>query len=126
MLRSVVIGCGGRLPDRVVTNAEMAKMVDTTDDWIVQRTGIRERRFAADGEYTSDLAIAASNAALTSAGVSGESVDAIVLATATPDDTFPATAADSLSTFRPCVRASSMRCRSPIRWFAPAKRNARW
>ncbi len=91
--RSVVTGVGGHLPDRVLTNAELAKMVDTSDEWIVARTGIRERRIAADGEKTSDLATAAARKALYAAGKSAADVDLIVLATATPDLTFPATAA---------------------------------
>jgi 3-oxoacyl-[acyl-carrier-protein] synthase-3 len=92
VIRSVVAGCGSYLPERVLTNAELAKMVDTSDDWIVQRTGIRERRIAADGETTSDLALAAGRAALDAAAMSPNDLDLIVLATATPDETFPATA----------------------------------
>lgn len=92
MIRARPTGCGARLPDRIVTNAEMAQMVDTTDEWIAQRTGIRERRFAAEDETTADLALAAAQAALSDAGADPASVDAIVLATSTPDDTFPAVA----------------------------------
>ena len=92
IMRSVVLGCGSYLPSRVLTNAELSKMVDTTDDWIVQRTGIRERHIAAEGETTSDMAIAAARAALTAAGVDAQSIDLIVLATSTPDNTFPASA----------------------------------
>ena len=92
VIRSQVAGVGAYLPKRVITNAEMAKMLDTSDDWIRERTGIRERRIAADGEFTSDLAIAASQEALRAAGVGANAVDLIVLATATPDETFPATA----------------------------------
>ena len=91
-LRSVIIGAGCYLPERVVTNAELAKMVDTSDEWIVQRTGIRERHIAADGEVTSDLAIKAAQAALAHAGVDAQSIDLIVVATSTPDNTFPASA----------------------------------
>jgi len=91
-LRSVILGCGCYLPARVVTNAELASRVDTSDEWIVQRTGIHERRVAADGELTSDLAIQAAHAALASARVEASSIDLIVLATSTPDQTFPATA----------------------------------
>ncbi|MGZ6023256.1 MAG: beta-ketoacyl-ACP synthase 3, partial [Rhizomicrobium sp.] len=91
-LRSVVIGCGYYLPSRVVTNAELALRVDTSDEWIVQRTGIHERRVAADGELTSDLAIHAARAALAHAKVEASSIDLIVVATSTPDQTFPATA----------------------------------
>jgi 3-oxoacyl-[acyl-carrier-protein] synthase III len=92
IMRSVVLGCGSYLPSRVLTNAELSKMVDTTDDWIVQRTGIRERHIAAEGETTSDMAIAAARTALTAAGVDAQSIDLIVLATSTPDNTFPASA----------------------------------
>jgi len=92
-LRSQVIGCGGYLPERVVTNEELASRLDTSDAWIRQRTGIGERRIAADGELTSDLAYRAASRALERAGMSGNDLDLIVLATATPDHTFPATAA---------------------------------
>jgi 3-oxoacyl-[acyl-carrier-protein] synthase-3 len=90
--RSVVTGCGGYLPQQVVTNADIARRLDTSDEWIVERTGIRERHIAADGELTSDLATAAVRAALESAGLPASRVDLIVLATSTPDETFPATA----------------------------------
>lgn len=80
------------MPAHVMTNADLARKVDTSDEWIVQRTGIRERHIAADGELTSDLAIAAAKAALKNAGMSADAVDLIVLATSTPDQTFPATA----------------------------------
>jgi 3-oxoacyl-[acyl-carrier-protein] synthase III len=92
MLRSVVLGCGSYLPSRVLGNAELSAMVDTSDDWITQRTGIRERHIAAEGETTSDLALAAARAALAAAEVDAQSIDLIVLATSTPDNTFPATA----------------------------------
>jgi 3-oxoacyl-[acyl-carrier-protein] synthase-3 len=91
-MRSVVLGCGSYLPSRVVTNAELSRMVDTTDEWIAQRTGIRERRIAADGETTSAMGIKAARAALAAAGVDAQSIDLVVLATSTPDNTFPATA----------------------------------
>ncbi|MBN8957985.1 MAG: 3-oxoacyl-ACP synthase, partial [Rhizobiales bacterium] len=91
-VRSVVLGCGSYLPKRILTNEELAQKVDTSDAWIAQRTGIRERHIAADGELTSDIAIAAARAALKDAGVEPESIDLIVLATSTPDQTFPATA----------------------------------
>ncbi len=90
--RSVITGCGTYLPERIVTNEEMATSVDTSDEWIQQRTGIRERRIAADDQKTSDLAIAAANRALAAAGVDGNDLDLVILATATPDETFPATA----------------------------------
>jgi len=92
MKRSVVLGCGSYLPARVLTNEELARSVDTSDDWIVQRTGIHERRIAATGELTSDLALQAARAALAHAKVDAQSIDLIVLATSTPDHTFPASA----------------------------------
>ncbi len=92
VIRSVVAGCGTYLPEHILTNAELAKRVDTTDAWIVERTGIRERHIAADGENTSDLATMAAARALEAAGEKAEDVDFIVLATTTPDETFPATA----------------------------------
>ena len=91
-LRSRILGCGSYLPSRVVTNEELAARVDTSDDWIVQRTGIRQRHVAAAGEHTSDLAEAAAQQALERAGIKATELDLIVLATATPDNTFPATA----------------------------------
>ncbi|WP_316232317.1 beta-ketoacyl-ACP synthase III [Bradyrhizobium sp. SZCCHNR1051] len=91
-IRSVVLGCGSYLPQRVVTNAELASRIETSDEWIVQRTGIRERHVAADGEFTSHLAINAARAALAAADVDPQSIDLIVLGTSTPDNTFPATA----------------------------------
>jgi len=92
VIRSVVLGCGAYLPERVVTNDELAKKIDTSDEWIRQRTGIMQRHIAADGEFTSHLAIKASQHALDHAGVKASELDLIVLATATPDETFPATA----------------------------------
>lgn len=92
MIRSVVVGCGSYLPERILTNADLAKLVDTTDEWIVERSGIKQRHIAAEGELTSDLALKASQAALKNAGLTADDVDLIVLATATPDETFPATA----------------------------------
>lgn len=91
-IRSVVLGCGSYLPERVLTNAELAQRIDTSDDWIVQRTGISERHIAADDEFTSHLAINAARAALADAKIDAQSIDLIVLATSTPDNTFPATA----------------------------------
>jgi len=91
-IRSVVLGCGSYLPQQILTNAELAARIDTSDEWIVQRTGIRQRHIAADGEFTSHLAIHAARAALANAGVDAQSIDLIVLATSTPDHTFPATA----------------------------------
>jgi len=90
--RSVVLGCGSYLPSQVLTNADLARKVDTSDEWIVQRTGIHERRIAAPGELTSQLAVHAARAALAHAHLDAQAVDLIVLATSTPDNTFPATA----------------------------------
>ncbi len=90
--RSLVIGCGSYLPARTVTNDDMSRIVDTTDDWIVERTGIRERHIAADDEFTSDLAVKAAEAAIAHAGIDAQEIDLIILATTTPDLTFPATA----------------------------------
>jgi 3-oxoacyl-[acyl-carrier-protein] synthase-3 len=91
-LRAVPLGCGHYLPERVVENDEFARTLDTTDEWIRTRTGIERRHFAAEGESTSDLAIASARAALADAGISGADIDAVILATATPDQTFPSTA----------------------------------
>ena len=92
MKRSVVRGIGSHLPAKVLSNADLAAMVDTSDEWIVQRTGIRQRHIAAEGELTSDLATAAALKALESAGLQPADIDLIVLATSTPDNTFPASA----------------------------------
>ena len=92
MIRSIIRGSGSALPAKVVTNAELAQRVDTTDEWIVERTGIRQRYIAGEGETTSSLATEAARAALEDAGIDAKSIDLIVLATATPDNTFPATA----------------------------------
>ncbi|MFY8095818.1 MAG: beta-ketoacyl-ACP synthase III [Niveispirillum sp.] len=91
-IRSVILGCGSYLPAKVMTNADLAQIVDTSDEWITERTGIKARHIAADGELTSDLAYNAAIAALSHAGVTAAELDLIVLATATPDNTFPATA----------------------------------
>jgi 3-oxoacyl-[acyl-carrier-protein] synthase III len=92
IVRSQIIGCGAYLPDKILTNAELAKMVDTSDAWIVDRTGIRRRHIARDGETTADLALRAAQAALADAGIGAEALDMIVVATTTPDETFPAVA----------------------------------
>lgn len=92
LVRAVPVGCGHYLPARVVENAEFATTLDTSDDWICTRTGIERRHFAAEGEATSDLATAAARAALADAGLTGADIDALIVATATPDQTFPATA----------------------------------
>src|SRR6185369_14156748 len=92
MIRARVIGCGAFLPDNIVTNDDLAKRMDTSDEWIRERTGIRQRYIAADGEKTSDLALASARAALADAGIAVETLDMIICATTTPDESFPATA----------------------------------
>ena len=92
MPSSRITGSGSALPKRIVTNAEMTTMVDTSDEWIVERTGIRQRHIAGESETTSTLALEAAKAALDDAGLTAQDIDLIVLATATPDNTFPATA----------------------------------
>ncbi len=89
---SVIRGVGGYLPEKVLTNEDLSKMVDTTDEWITARTGIRKRHIAADGETTSDLGAEAARRAMKAAGVGPDDIDLIIVATATPDYTFPATA----------------------------------
>jgi 3-oxoacyl-[acyl-carrier-protein] synthase-3 len=91
-VRTVIKGVGGYLPARVVTNADLAKLVDTSDAWITERTGIKERRIAAEGELTSTMGAIAARAALDDAGLAPEDIDLIILATSTPDQTFPASA----------------------------------
>lgn len=90
--RSVLLGTGSALPVRAVSNAELAETVDTSDEWIVERTGIRNRHIAGDGETTASLATDAARAALEAAGLAAQDIDVIILATATPDQTFPASA----------------------------------
>jgi 3-oxoacyl-[acyl-carrier-protein] synthase-3 len=90
--RSVILGCGSYLPAKILTNSDLARQVDTSDDWIVQRTGIHERHIAAPDEWTSHMATHAARAALAHAKVDAQSIDLIVLATSTPDNTFPASA----------------------------------
>ena len=92
MKRAVIRGSGSALPTQVVTNADLAERVDTTDEWIIERTGIRQRYIASEGETTATLATEAARAALSDAGIDASEIDLIVLATATPDNTFPATA----------------------------------
>src|SRR6476659_9309770 len=88
------MGVGASLPRRVVTNEELSRMVDTSDEWIIQRTGIRQRHVAGDDETTATLGLAAARAALSDAGLAPADIDLIVLATSTPDHTFPATATE--------------------------------
>ncbi|ESX81938.1 MULTISPECIES: beta-ketoacyl-ACP synthase III [unclassified Mesorhizobium] len=94
MIRSVVRGTGAALPRRIMKNADFEGMVETSDEWIVQRTGIRQRHIAADDETTASLGEAAARAALDSAGLTADDIDLIVLATSTPNNTFPATAVE--------------------------------
>ena len=94
MIRSIITGCGAYTPERVMTNAELEKLVDTSDEWIIQRTGIRSRHIAADGETTADLGEKAARAALSDAKISIDEIDMIILATSTPNNTFPATAVE--------------------------------
>ncbi|HEU4551036.1 MAG TPA: beta-ketoacyl-ACP synthase III [Rhizomicrobium sp.] len=92
MIRARIIGCGACLPDNIVTNDDLAKIVDTSDEWIRERTGILQRHIASPGENTSDLALGAARAALTDAGIDAGELDMIICATTTPDESFPATA----------------------------------
>ncbi|MEQ8193022.1 MAG: beta-ketoacyl-ACP synthase III [Rhodospirillales bacterium] len=91
-IRSEIVGCGSYLPERVVTNEELAETLDTSDEWIVARTGIKERHIVANGEMTSDLAYKAAYNAIEHAGANAADIDLVILATTTPDKTFPATA----------------------------------
>jgi 3-oxoacyl-[acyl-carrier-protein] synthase-3 len=92
MIRSVIRATGSYLPDRIMTNADLEKIVETTDEWIVQRSGIRERRIAGKDQPTSDLAIRAARNALDTSGFSASEIDAVIVATTTPDNTFPSVA----------------------------------
>lgn len=92
MIRSQIVGCGAYLPETVLTNAELSQRVDTTDEWIRERTGIRERRVAREGETTSHLALQAAREALADAAIDAGELDLVIVATTTPDETFPATA----------------------------------
>ncbi|MGE4526917.1 MAG: beta-ketoacyl-ACP synthase III [Rhodospirillaceae bacterium] len=93
IIRSRIAGVGAYLPERILTNDDLAKIVETSDEWIVERSGIRRRHVAAEGELTSDLATAAARQAMEAAGVTADEIDLIILGTTTPDDTFPASAA---------------------------------
>lgn len=90
--KAVIAGTGSYLPEKILTNADLEKIVDTTDEWIVQRSGIRERHIAAEGETTSDMAVKAAQRALDAAGMTADQIDGIIVATTTPDSTFPAVA----------------------------------
>jgi 3-oxoacyl-[acyl-carrier-protein] synthase-3 len=91
-LRTVILSCGAYLPERAVTNFDLEKIMDTSDEWIVQRTGIRQRHIAAEGETTADMSIAAAGRALKASGLSGSDIDGVIVATSTPDTTFPSVA----------------------------------
>ena len=92
MTNSRIAGTGSYLPEKILTNADLEHMVDTTDEWIFSRTGIRERHIVADNEFTSDLALQAAYKAIESAGIKAEDIDLIIVATTTPDKIFPSTA----------------------------------
>lgn len=92
LTRSVILGCGAYLPEKIVTNADLAARIDTSDEWIQDRTGIKKRHIAAEGEFTSAMAAKAAEKAMQAAGINAGSIDLIVLATTTPDNTFPSTA----------------------------------
>ncbi len=92
MMRSVIAGVGASLPKRVMTNDDISKIVDTSDEWITERTGIKSRHIAGEGETTRSLAVAAAKNALADAGLGADAIDLIIVATSTPDNTFPATA----------------------------------
>jgi len=92
MRRSIITGTGSYLPEKIMTNEDLAKVVDTSDEWIVARSGIKQRHIAADGELTSDLGTNAARKAMEAAGVGPDDIDLVLVATATPDETFPATA----------------------------------
>src|SRR5262245_34438614 len=94
MIKSVIAGVGSALPRHVLTNDDLSKMVDTSDTWITERTGIKQRHIAADDETTKSLAVDACRKALAHAGLDAGAVDLVVLATSTPDHTFPATATE--------------------------------
>ncbi len=90
--RSVIKGCGSYLPEKILTNHDLEEMVDTSNEWIFQRSGIKERRIAADNEFTSDMAIKAAKQALENSGYLGDDIDGVIVATTTPDETFPSVA----------------------------------
>ena len=92
IVRSRILGCGAYLPDKVLTNDDLAKIVDTTDEWITERTGIKRRHIVREGETTSDLALEAARRALTASGIEAGELDMVIVATTTPDETFPSTA----------------------------------
>jgi predicted naringenin-chalcone synthase len=136
VLRSVVTGVGGYLPEQVVSNDDLAKFVDTSDEWIIERTGIRQRHRVTDDQPVSDLAVEAARRALAAAGRTPADVDLIVVATTTPDLTFPpprrsfsaswAALWASPSMCRRYARASSTRCRWPTASWRATGPSAPW
>ena len=114
MRGSTIAGIGHYVPERVLTNAELERLIDTTDEWIVTRTGIRERRVAADDQASSDLGLEAAREAMADAGVRAEDLDLIIVGTATPDNRFPATAG-----------GPAARPRWELAWSAAATRRSR-
>lgn len=108
-----IAGTGSYVPDRVMTNADLEKMVETSDEWIRTRTGIQERRIAAPEQATSDLAYEAGKRALEMAGITGDQLSVIIVATITPDHVFPSTGAS-------CRNASALPMRSASIWKPPA------
>jgi 3-oxoacyl-[acyl-carrier-protein] synthase-3 len=135
-MNSRIIGTGSHLPEKVLTNADLEKIVDTSDEWIRSRTGIRSRHIAAEGELASDLALPAAQKALHSAGVAADDIDMIIVATTTPDMIFPSTAcilqsgsilsAARRSTCRRSAAGSSTRSLPPTVSSAPARTSLRW
>ena len=117
MIRSVVRGFGTALPKRVLTNRELESMVDTSDEWIVQRTGIRQRYIAGEGETTASLGEAAAREALDRAGLTAADIDLIIVATSTPDNTFPATAVNIQDSNSTGVAAAN----GALRWLAAGR-----
>ena len=91
-VNSIILSTGSYLPERILTNADLEKMVDTTDEWITQRSGIKERHIAADNETTGDMAINAARKALKNSSLSSDDIDGVIVATTTPDRTFPSVA----------------------------------
>ena len=94
MIRSIIVGTGSYSPAKILTNKDMESIIDTTDEWITQRTGIKQRHIVEDGETTADLGEKAARAALENAGLTTDDLDMIILATSTPNNTFPATSVD--------------------------------
>lgn len=131
-----IISTGSYLPEKILTNDDLSKFVDTSDEWIRSRSGIQSRHIAADGEETSDLAVMAAKRALDGAGLAATDIDLIVVATTTPDVVFPSTACivqDKLGaktplhlTYKPCVLALCMRWRLSTKWSLAARTKTCW